>query len=109
MSGTAGAAGLCSAQVSAGCALSGLLQGAAGRGRMHTSQGSTHPSQGITITPTSPPAAAAVDKPRRFLRLQSVAGPRAQRIRGGAEVEPVLLPGDSSFYGMLLTLVECSK
>jgi hypothetical protein len=53
---------------------------------------------------------AAVDKPRRFLRLQSVEGPRAQRILlGGAEVEPALLPGDSSFYGMLLTLVECCK
>ena len=52
----------------------------------------------------------AVDKPRHFLRLQPICGQRAQRIlAGSADVAPALLPGDSSFYGMLLTLLESCK
>lgn len=66
------------------------------------------------MAPASPlphPACfAAVDKQRRFLRLQSLLGRRAQRIlSGGADVAPALLPGDSSFYGMLLQLLESCK
>jgi hypothetical protein len=51
-----------------------------------------------------------VDKPRHFLRLQSIGGQRAQRIlAGSADVAPALLSGDSSFFGMLLTMLESCK
>ncbi|KAL4425754.1 hypothetical protein ABPG75_009770 [Micractinium tetrahymenae] len=51
-----------------------------------------------------------VDKPRRFLRLQSLAGPAAQRIlAGSAEVAPELLPSDSSFSGMLIKLADSAR
>jgi hypothetical protein len=57
-----------------------------------------------------PACLPAVDKPRHFLRLQSIGGQVAQRILAGSvDVVPALLPGDSSFFGMLLTMLESCK
>ncbi len=51
-----------------------------------------------------------MDKQRRFLRLQSLLGRRAQRVlSGAADVASAALPGDSSFYGMLVQLLESCK
>lgn len=67
--------------------------------------GSNHSSH-----PLPRPLLLAVDKPRRFLRLQSLAGGAAQHIlAGSAEVAPELLPSDSSFSGMLLKLADSAK
>ncbi|PRW58940.1 serine threonine- kinase Nek1 isoform X5 [Chlorella sorokiniana] len=51
-----------------------------------------------------------VDKQRRFLRLQSLLGRRTQRVlSGAADVPPAALPGDASFYSMLLQLLESCR
>ncbi|KAL4859894.1 26S proteasome non-ATPase regulatory subunit 13 A [Chlorella vulgaris] len=51
-----------------------------------------------------------LEKPRRFLQLQSIAGPTGRLIQlGRAVVDPATLPGGSSFYGMLLALLESCK
>lgn len=69
------------------------------------------PASGLNSPPAHAPASpAAVDKQRRFLRLQSLLGRRAQRVLSGtADVAPAALPGDASFYSMLLQLLESCK
>ncbi len=59
---------------------------------------------------SAPPLLLAVDKPRRFLRLQSLTCGAAQRILAGSlEVAPDLLPSDSSFSGMLLKMADSAR
>ena len=66
-----------------------------------------------THPPTHPPLLsmlAAVVKPRRFLQLQPLDGGAAPAVLGGRlELAADLLPGDSSFFGMLLRLQDSCR